>query len=666
MKKFILCFAILIAMLSLASCDIYNALTHTHEFGEWVTVKEATLAEDGVAERVCECGEKETQAIKLSIVQSSEGLEYTLNDDGKSYSVSGVGSCNDTEINIPVTHDGMPVTGISDRAFFYHDPLVSLSIPDSVTSIGDGALSGCTSLTGIYVSEKNLAYKSIDGVLYTKSGEGLVQYPIGSEKDKFIIPDGVVSIAFAAFSECDNLTEIVMPDSVIEIGAKAFENCRNLTSINISESVSKIGEYVFSACSSLTSVNIPDGVSEIGEGAFSICKSLKSVKLPDNLFMVGEGAFSYCSSLESVEIPEGDIVFDGENIPEDAIVIYSGAFAFCSSLRSIDIPNNVIAMGNEVFKECVSLTKATIGKGLVEMGDRVFWGCKSLTRVDVLAENQYYTSIDGTLYTKDLTHLMAYAPARADSVFVIPEGVERIDNSAFYNCQNLTSVTIPEGVTDIGVEAFLMCVNLTDVTLPDSLIDIGQGAFISCYSIKEIVIPDGVMRIRTSAFASCTSLVSVTIPESVVSIEYSAFYNCKSLASVTIPTSIFFIGDEAFRACSSLKSVDLGDLEHLEHFGTGVFAFCTSLESVVLPADALEVSAQIFYECTSLESVTILGSAYSIGEQAFQKCHALRTINYNGTKEQWEAASKGLKWNKSTDGFIVYCTDGEVVYEAQA
>lgn len=186
-----------------------------------------------------------------STKDGSEGLELTLNTKTDTYAVTGIGDCTDTDIIIPNTYMEKAVTGIGDFAFESCEKLTSITIPDSVTSIGDSAFRRCTSLTSITVDEDNVAYKSIDGDLYTKDGKTLIQYAIGKKDTSFVIPNSVTNIASDAFLRCTNLASVTVPSGVISIGVGAFYGCKSLTSVTIPSSVTSIGKSAFYDCKSL-------------------------------------------------------------------------------------------------------------------------------------------------------------------------------------------------------------------------------------------------------------------------------------------------------------------------------------------------------------------------------------------------------------------------------
>ena len=194
----------------------------------------------------------------------SKGLDYTLSEDGMSYSVTRIGECIDTELIIPSTYEGLPVTSIGDSAFSGCSSLTSVVIGDSVTSIGEKAFRYCSSLTEV------------------------------------VIPDRVTSIGGSAFYYCSSLTEVVIPDRVTSIGGYTFYFCSSLTEIVIGDSVKSIGDCTFTGCSSLTEVVIGESVKSIGVYAFEVCSSLTQIEIPDSVKSIGDYAFKGCSSLTEV------------------------------------------------------------------------------------------------------------------------------------------------------------------------------------------------------------------------------------------------------------------------------------------------------------------------------------------------------------------------------
>ena len=232
-------------------------------------------------------------------------IPAVFQEDGIWYRVTSIGdgafsSCTSlTSVTIPDS-----VTSIGKDAFFFCLFLTSVTIGDSVTSIGCYAFNYCTSLTSILVDNDNTAYQSIDGNLYSKDGNMLIAYAIGKIEKSFTIPDSVTSIGDYAFLGCTSLTSVTIGDSVKSIGGSAFWYCTSLTSVTIPDSVKSIGDEAFHYCTSLTSVTIGDSVTSIGDYAFDSCTSLTSVTIGDSVTSIGYGAFYYCKSLTSVTIPD--------------------------------------------------------------------------------------------------------------------------------------------------------------------------------------------------------------------------------------------------------------------------------------------------------------------------------------------------------------------------
>ena len=297
-------------------------------------------------------------------------------------------------ITIPET-----VTSIGKSAFEYCSSLTSITIPKEVTSIGIFAFRYCYCLTSIDVSKENMAYSSIDGVLYNKEITTLIQYPCKKDVKKYIIPEGVTSIGEYAFEYCSNLINITIPEGVTSIGKSAFEYCSSLTNITIPEGVTSIGKFAFEYCSSLTSITIPDSVTSIGSCAFDNCSRLKSITIPEGVTNIGNSAFERCSSLTSITIPDS--------------VTSMGQYVFqnCSSLTSITISKGLTSLETGSFAYCSSLTSITISEGITSIGYNAFYKCNNLTSIifngteeqfkaiKVGSGNDYFTKATVT-YTK--------------------------------------------------------------------------------------------------------------------------------------------------------------------------------------------------------------------------------------------------------------------------
>ena len=339
------------------TCTVCNVVVEDakgHTWGEWTVITPATQKDNGLQSSEClNCGEQIKEAIPAT---GSVGLDFTLNADDTTYSVSSIGSCMDTEIVIPATYNGRSVTSIGGYAFSDCASLTSITIPDGVKSIGDSAFKGCESLTSITIPE---SVTSISDYAFNRC----------MSLTSITIPESVTSIGNWAFNGCESLTSITIPESVTSIGSGAFEGCESLTSITIPESVTSIGRSAFSGCESLTSITIPESVTSIGDFAFSICVSLTSITIPESVTSIGNGAFSGCMSLTSITIPDG------------VKSIGDWAFMGCESLTSITIPESVTSIGDSAFQGCMNLTSITIPESVTKMGREVFSLSYSMTMI---------------------------------------------------------------------------------------------------------------------------------------------------------------------------------------------------------------------------------------------------------------------------------------------
>jgi hypothetical protein len=386
---------------------------------------------------------------------------------------------------------GNSVTSIGDDAFG-DTGLTSVTIPSSVASIGQYAFAHCTNLTAITADTLNPVYSSVDGVLFDKSQTTLVQCPCG-KAGAYIVPNSVTSVGTNAFFECYTLTSVTFPNSVTNIEDAAFSFCSSLTNVTIPDSITSIGNGAFSS-SGLVSVTIPDSVTNIGRAAFYYDSGLTSVTIPNSVASIGDWAFAGCSLTNAT-------------IGTNVATISDYAFGY-TSLTSITIPNSVTSVG-QAFVGCGSLTNITFGSGVTNISQLAFNFCTSLTAIKVDALNSSYSSLNGVLFDKDQTTLVAYPEGKGES-YTIPNTVTNIGDYAFRGCTSVTGVTIPNSVASIGFCAFAGCTNLTTLTIPNSVTDIKDG-FMSLNART------------TGAFSGCSSLTNVMIGNSVSNIGSWAF-----------------------------------------------------------------------------------------------------------------------------------------------
>ena len=403
---------------------------------------------------------------------TSDGYVFAYVSNNEIYLVDYQG--NETELTLPESYNGNKYT-INQYAFAWRDDITKITIPDSVTSIGEDAFYYCYSLTSVnYLGEvEQWCNISFNGFNANPLSNGAKLYLNGTLVTDLVIPDTVTKIKDYVFAGCTSLTSVTMGGSVTTIGSSAFYYCTSLTSITIGNGVTTIGDYAFADCESLTSIVIPDSVTSIGERAFSGCTSLTSVNYLGEVEQWCNISFgnSYANPLcyaKKLYI-NNELVTDLV-IPDTVTEIKSYAFAYCDSLTSITIPDSVTSIGNNAFYCCTSLTSITMGGSVTTIGNNAFNSCTSLTSV----------TMGGSVTT--------------------------IGSYAFYYCTSLTSITMGGSVTTIGDYAFDNCYSLASITIPDSVTTIGSYAFADCESLTSIVIPDSVTEVGERAFAYCDSL----------------------------------------------------------------------------------------------------------------------------------------------------------------
>lgn len=218
-------------------------------------------------------------------------------------------------------------------------------------------------------------------------------------------------------------------------------------------------------------------------------------------------------------------------------------------------PCRITEFGDGAFANCSNLSYITIPECITLVGNGAFSYCTNLTNIRVAQGNNNYTSVDGVLFTIDMSSITAYPAGKKEETYTIPNTVTDIGGGAFYSCFTLTNITIPEGVTSIDGEAFYGCSGLKYIAIPNTVTNIEGSAFAGCESLTKIVIPQGVSTLNNGIFHSCSSLTNVTIPRSVTSIGHKAFARCTSLTSVTIPEGVNRIEERAFQECKNLKNV---------------------------------------------------------------------------------------------------------------
>ena len=612
-----------------------------------------------------------------------ENLTWTLTYNGV-LTISGTGDMKDYSQwngkkdiikNVIVMYG---VTSIGEGAFIGCSSLTSITIPNSVTSIGGWAFQSCSSLTSV------------------------------------TIPNSVTSIGEYAFSDCSSLTSVTIPNSVTSIGECAFYGCTSLTSITIPNSVTSIGMYAFSDCSSLTSVDIPNSVTSIGGGAFRGCSSLLSVTIGNGVTSIGWGAFEDCTSLttiicKAIEVPTlGDFVFYDIPqteatlyVPAESLEDYKAAYQWKSFGNILPIDNITYSItltcnpehgtvsGDGVYQvgETATLTATPKdGYEFVRWSDGNTANPRTLTVTADLTLTAEFAKINIPTYTVTLTCNPEHGTVSGGGVYQVGETATLTatpkDGYEFVrwsdgNTANPRTLTVTKNLTLTAefaeiddnevIDSGKCGKNLTWTLTYNGVLTISGTGDMYNYdytnnlapwnnvsnNIKYIVLPEGLTSIGEWAFYLCASVTSISIPEGVSSIGVRAFCNCSSLTSISIPNSVTSIGERAFYSCYNLASVTLST--NLSKIDKYLFGQCRTLTAITIPNNVTAIENGAFSGCSSLDSVSIEAttppvlsgsSTFSSSPTCYIPC---------GTLVAYQSSS----WAEQVGGFVEQCDDND-------
>lgn len=519
------------------------------------------------------------------------------------------------------------------------------------------------------------------------------------------LPDSLTTIGQDAFC-CYGGTEIVVPDNVTEIGYYAFNTCNNLQTITLPAGLREIGPC-FIECDALKTINFggtmeqwlvcgggqstfPTTTSVVCQGGGTLYRSgtcgnhlTWTLDSSGKLTISGTGDMSdythdfennirtspwadYRSMIRSIEIGSGvtsigSCAFEDTNItsltiPGSVTAIGDYGVKVNRYLAELTLQPGLKSIGKEAFSRSYRLTTVTIPGSVTSIGKNAFTNNQQLTTVNFDGTQEQWNAAGGKnagVPSSATFHCVKVAASgkcgtgvkwslASNGVLTITgtgKGIMKDYNpgKAPWASKTVTQVIIGEGVTHVGNYAFAE-MNITRVTLPESLTSIGHHAF-SFTPITSVTIPGSVTTIGVEVFWGCSELTSLTICDGVTAIE-SAFGKCTGLTELVLPDSVTSIGTQAFYRCTGLRTVTLS--KNLTSIGYMAFSGCTGLTELVFPDSLKEIDQEAFRYCSGLNSISLGTGLTTIGRMAFDGCDPT-AVDYRGTQKEWNSIAIGNK-----------------------
>jgi len=589
------------------------------------------------------------------------------------------------------------IKSIGKETFAYCYALEDISLPESLTFIGENAFRSCRNLKQVY------------------------------------IPDSIKSIESGVFAYCNALESVEFAEDLEEIGREGFRNCTSLESFVMPDTVVSMGSYAFYGCRSLTEIKLSDSLRGISSSAFEKCTSLKKITIPEKVVVLGDYAFCDCTELDYIEFKNGYMqigwhAFDGTAAYNNPDNIKDGILYINNCLiKEIDTETPTLVLGTEItsiaeswYKSQSKITKVIIYnpncvfpdttagipsgatfEGLVgstaekysqKFNSRFspFCICED-TIVTVPESNSYCDGSEG--YTEGVwcerCKLWVSGHVKKSEILHIDENEDEIcdyckaptgvivvktgkcgENINWYYTKDDELLLVGSGEmynydydsdTDAPVPPWSQYRGTAKaIKLSDEITSVGDYAFYGFSVVESISLSPIILTIGTYSFYNCKKLTSLQLPETVYKISELAFYNCNSLSGINLGEKLTVLEDYAFYNCTSLKSIVIP--KSLKSLPVGMFYLCTGLESVEIKSSTTTIRDYAFYGCASLsefKSVYRMSSigAYafygckslsefsgesvsSMGSYAFSKCESLKAINLKNLKVVGERAFK--------------------------
>lgn len=458
-----------------------------------------------------------------------------------------------------------------------------------------------------------------------------------------VIPRMIRVLGVGAFSGCNNLKEITVMSSELSMGNKAFD-CTSIeylacmSEIPPSGNASCFPEWIYDNCI----LAVPTSSVSLYKGTEPWSKFSKTISFDSDLVINDEFcyyltedhgvcAFRYFGTGQHVTVPD-TLIIDDIAYPVEIISDY--LFEGHSEINSVTLPATLRHIGAYAFGNCSNLNGIVFPDSLEYIGDNAFAFCSQLTEI-VLPNS--VTHIGDQVFYGDTQIKQAK----------LGNGITEIPHQAFYNCRGLMQISLGDNLQSIGRQAFFFCEKLDSLFIPPSLSSIDINCFVFCSQLKHVFISDlaawcGVSiadlyaspfyRASGKLYLNGEELVECRIPDGTSAVNDYLFAGCSSIERLILPASVSSIGKGSFEYCSSLDTINLS--EGLTRLGDFCFLNCTKLERIIIPDSVTSIGIQAFYNCSSLSQLQFGKALSSIGRYAFNKCGALTSLEFPDALEE--------------------------------
>lgn len=544
---------------------------------------------------------------------------------------------------------------IGEDCFAGCSSLKTLTLPDAVTALPDGAFRDCSSLETLnaqkLISVGNKSFygcSSLENLAFIKEAETL-----GKE----------------AFYGCASLTEAELPDTLTDMDEGCFRNCVSVQKVTIDGTLKGIGRYCFYGCRLLREITFGDTMQRnsslqvIGVKAFSQCIALENVDLKEQnaLTQIGQSAFEGCTNLIKVNLPEG------------ITGISQNCFADCAKLSILQInADKVIQAESAIFGESLpSFVHIWVKEEMAEpyrkewksILDPQYGEGTAESIIDKIDEKREY--INGVEFenTDEGKVLVKASPQAVVGEYIVPTDTVRIAEDAFAGCTGLTELLLPKGSTiRLGDRCFKGCTGLTALYIQSEVPEWGEETFMDCTGLQIVQLGAGgadamIPRIGTRAFKNCTGISAsgaVKIYASIPVWGEECFAGCTNLMNVAFEqTATYYriadlqiMENGVFRDCVKLSAFLTTKFTGLTSIGDYAFANCDTLKGPSIPPGVTHLGVGCFMDCDNLTTVSIYGAVEEYPKDCFKNCPKLQRTGgtaaaFGGLKRIGESAYEG-------------------------